>query len=121
MSMKGTNVTTFMASLNQGKLQKQLGHILSDVAGAVIDHGRQGNVNIKLKIKQLGEGSQVTVEHTLDYKRPTSKGSRSEDNVTVTPMHVGSHGDLSLMPENQTEMFDGEENVTPMGKGAAHG
>lgn len=116
-----TNVTGFVGSLNQGKLQKQLGHILSDVAASVCEHGRMGTVNLKLKIKQVGEGQQVLIEHALDYKRPTEKGSRSEDNVTVTTMHVNAQGDLSLMPENQPDLFEGEDKIESIGKVNAHG
>lgn len=116
-----TNVTTFIASLDSGILQKKLGKILSDVAGSVSDHEKMGEVSLNMKIKPLS-GGQVMVEHVVKYKRPTSKGSISEDNLTKTPMHVGLKGDLSLMPENQPDMFEDHENVTALGdKDVAHG
>ena len=106
-----TKVDQFIADLNGGVLEEQLSAILSEVASAVVDHGRKGEVTLKLDIKKLGEGHQVQIEHTLKYKRPTMRGSRSEDSASTTPMHVGSKGALTFFPENQTTMFDKKGNV----------
>lgn len=109
-----TNVEQFIADLDGGVFEEKLSRILSDVAGAVVDHGKKGQVTIQLDISQIGSGSQVAVAHTLKYKRPTSKGSISEDNMTITPMHVGTKGALTFFPDKQTKLFDDaemEENV----------
>jgi len=100
-----TNVSTFFADLDAGVFEEKLSRVLSEVAGAVIDHDRQGEVTIKLTLKRIGNSHQVSIKHKLTYKRPTSKGSVVEDNTTETPMHVGTRGRLSLFPEDQTDMF----------------
>jgi len=101
-----TKVEEFFADLDGGVFEQKLSAILSDVAGAVIDHGKVGQVTIQLNLKQIGSSYQIAIDHTLKYKRPTSKGSISEDNQTTTPMHVGTKGALSFFPENQGEMFN---------------
>lgn len=112
-----TDVNGFMESLNAGVFNQQLASALSDVAGAVADYGKAGKVTIELNMKQLGEGQQVMIAHKLVSKCPTAKGSRSEDAVTETPMYVGRRGDMTLLPQNQEDLFDGE-NVTSFKKGA---
>lgn len=112
-----TNVETFFADLDGGVFEEKLSRVLSDVAGAVIDHGSTGQVIIQLDLKQIGGSSQVTVNHCLKYKRPTSKGSVSEVNTTTTPMYVGGRGALTFFPEDQGQLLgkDGslaEENVS---------
>lgn len=101
-----TDVTKFIVHLDGGVFEEKLSAILSDVAASVVDHGKSGEVNITMKIKQIGSSHQVQVDHTLKYKRPTSKGSISEDNSTSTPMHVGKRGAMSFFAENQGTMFD---------------
>jgi hypothetical protein len=101
-----TKVDQFIADLDGGVFEEKLSAILSDVAASVIDHGKKGTVSITLDIKQIGSSHQVQIDHVLKYKRPTSKGSISEDNSTSTPMHVGTRGALSFFPENQGQMFD---------------
>ena len=101
-----TKVETFMADLDGGVFEQKLSHMLSETAAAVIDHNRQGEVVIKLKMKRIGESHQVQIDHSLKYNRPTSRGSVQEDNVTTTPMYVGTGGALTFFPENQVPMFD---------------
>lgn len=101
-----TKVENFMADLDGGVFEQKLSAMLSDVASSVIDHRRQGEVTIKLKMKRIGESHQVQIDHTLAYKRPTSRGTVQEDNATSTPMYVGTGGALTFFPENQVPMFD---------------
>lgn len=98
MSAKPTDVSDFIGELNAGIFEKQLGAVLSDVAAGVIANGKQGDVTIKLKIKQISDTSQVNISHTLDYKTPTSKGHRTELVEGATPMHVIHGGGISIMP-----------------------
>lgn len=100
-----TKVEQFIADLDGGVFEEKLSAILSDVAASVINHGKKGTVSIQLDIKQIGSSHQVQIDHVLKYKRPTSKGSISEDNSTSTPMHVGKRGALSFFPEDQGAMF----------------
>ena len=100
-----TNVSEFFADLDAGVFEEKLSRVLSEVAAAAIDHNRQGELTIKLTLKRIGNSHQVSIKHKLTYKRPTPKGSVTEDNTTETPMHVGTHGRLSLFPEDQADMF----------------
>lgn len=103
-----TNVSQFFSDLDAGVFEEKLSRVLSEVAAAVIDHDRQGEVTVKLTLKRIGNSHQVGIKHKLHYKRPTAKGQVTEDNTTETPMYVGTRGRLSLFPENQTEMFTKE-------------
>lgn len=107
-----TKVTQFIVDLDGGVFEEKLAAVLSDVAAGVIDHGKVGEVDIKLKMKQIGSSHQVAIEHTLKYKRPTSRGTIAEDNTTSTPMHVGSRGALSFFPENQGQLL-GKQGEAP--------
>ncbi|MDP5208873.1 hypothetical protein [Microbulbifer sp. 2205BS26-8] len=101
-----TNVNRFISELDGGVFEEKLAHILSDVASAVTDYDRKGEVQITLKVGKIKNSHQVQIEHTLKYKKPTNHGSISEDNATSTPMYVGTKGALSLFPEKQDQMFD---------------
>ena len=101
-----TDVIQFIGDLEGGTLEQKLGHILSEVASGVIDHNKSGKVTLDLTIKRIGNSYQVEVAHKLSYKKPTANGDASENNLTATPMYVGSGGKLSLFPEGQDQMFD---------------
>lgn len=73
-----TKVDSFIEDLNGGVFKEQLSAILSQVAGAVVDHGRKGKITVELDLKQIGSSHQVEVFHNLKYQRPTSRGSISE-------------------------------------------
>lgn len=108
MSQRPTDVPNFLGDLNAGIFEKQLGAVLSDVAAGVVLNGKQGEVTIKLKIKQISDTQQVNVNHAIDYKTPTAKGHRTELSEGATPMHVLKGGCISLMPErvNTAEYAD---------------
>ncbi len=101
-----TNIQAFFADLDAGIFEEKLSKILSEVAGAVVDHDKTGKVTIQLELKRIGNSYQIAIDHKLTYVKPTSKGKISEENTTQTPMHVGSGGALSLFPENQAQLFN---------------
>lgn len=100
-----TDTSQFIADLNGGVFDQQLSHALSDVSMGVVNNKKAGKIIVTLDITPLGDGNQVAIKHTLDFKKPTSKGSVREDTTTSTPMHVGRQGKLTLFPETQTDMF----------------
>jgi len=110
----GTNVQEFIESLDIGIFEKKLSKALSEVAAAVVAHDRPGKVSITFDIKPLGSGAQVMVNHKLAFTQPRSKGNITEDNTTNTPMYVGKMGDMTIMPDNQTKMFD-DTNISKLG------
>ncbi len=107
-----TIVDDFIGDLDGGVFSEKLSAVLSEVAGAAIDHNKKGKVIIELSISRIGTSYQVNVEHVLKYERPTSRGDVKERNKTSTPMHVGSKGAMSFFPESQGTMFDKRGGVT---------
>lgn len=107
-----TDVQLFIESLNAGVLMEQMGNVLSQVAQAVHDTDKQGEVTLKLKFKSMGGGQQIMCEHDLSYKKPKDKGAISENDTSNTPMYVGTLGRMTLYPERQEDAFMGDEKRT---------
>lgn len=99
--MKATDTNDFFNSLNAGVFSQQIGRALSDVAAGVVDHSKQGEVTIKLKIKQIGQSNQVAISHTLDFVQPTKRGKLREDSTLDTPLYVTESG-LTLFQNDPT-------------------
>lgn len=96
-----TDVSDFISDLHAGSFERMLSAALSDVAAAVVDNNKQGEVQVKFVLKKLGEGSQVVVAHQLKFAKPTSAGKASEEAKRETVMHVGKYGRLTLVPDTQ--------------------
>ncbi|WP_444904195.1 hypothetical protein ACJJIU_03530 [Microbulbifer sp. CnH-101-E] len=105
-----TNVTQLFADLDGGVFIEKLAHTLSEVAGAVTDHEKKGEVSITLKMSKIQNSDQVQIEHTVKFKKPTPRGSIIQDDATSTPMYVGVKGALSFFPVKQPPLFDQESN-----------
>lgn len=101
-----TDVKQVINDLAGGQFESQLSHILSDVAGAVVDYERVGKVTVTFDFKKISNSHQVNIAHTLKFTRPTTHGSKTEDITSSTPMYVGTKGAISFFPENQGRMFD---------------
>ena len=97
-----TNVSEFIGELNQGKVEQQVSHMLSEVAAAVMENDGKGKIVIS---------SQVNVSHTLKYSRPTKFGTKSEDLTNSTPMYVSSDGAMTFFPPKQGRFFDKQGQV----------
>lgn len=107
-----TDVGEFITDLDGGVFDRKLSIALSQVAAAVVDNNRAGEVNVKLSFKRIPGTTQVHVEHTLKYSRPTLDGKASEEESRTTAMHVGKFGKLTLAPENQLEMINRQGQPT---------
>ncbi len=112
-----TNFAEMIGELNAGVFEQQVNQAISDVALGVVTQGKAGEVTIKLSLKQIGEGNQVSVTHKLSYVKPTMRGKLSEEAATDTPMHVGSGGVVSLFPNAQTRMELGAGAATSRADG----
>lgn len=109
-----TQIGQFFDELQGGVLGQQFERAISDVALGVVTHGdkgKKGKVTLTFDLARIGESNQVNVTHKLEYKAPTARGKKSEDVAGQTPFHVGRGGKLSLMPENQQPLFDGERGA----------
>ena len=100
-----TDITTLLNDLDAGVFAEKLSAAISKNAMAVIDTGKEGEVVITLKMKQIASHHQVEVSHKIKFTRPTHRGKVAEEDTTTTPMHVGRGGKLTFYPENQTDMF----------------
>lgn len=110
-SRAATDVAEFVTDLDGGRFEQQLSVALSQVAAAVVDHGRKGEAKLTLKFEQIKGTSQVRVEHTLAFTKPTSLGKSGEEATGATVLHVSRGGKLSLaqpslFPNGQQSTID---------------
>ena len=105
-----TDVNEFFTDLDGGVFEQKLSRILTDVAAAVVEHGRKGKVTIDLDLSQIGNSHQVMIQHKLKFSRPTMRGTAQEDESTQTPMFIGKKG-LTMLPENQGQLFSKKGEV----------
>jgi hypothetical protein len=106
-----TDVGEFFSDLDAGVFERQLSVALSKVAAATTDHDKVGEVNIKLTFKKIAGTSQVNCSHELKFTQPTSDGKAGEQLKRATVLHVGKYGRLSLIPDNQTALFDTKQHT----------
>lgn len=101
-----TNVAEFVSELQAGVFEEQIATAINNVALSTVEYGRQGEVVIKLKFKHIPNTTQVSIEHSLSFKKPTKRGSSSEDLSYDTPMYVGRGGKVSPFPQDQMDMLN---------------
>lgn len=109
---KGTIFRELLGELNAGVFEEKLNAALSACAlntALYGDKGKTGEITIKLTLTRIGESSQVAMKHMLEFKKPTTRGSATEKDMTETPLHVGRGGRLTVTPDNQTTFtFDAQ-------------
>lgn len=108
-----TNIAELLGDLNAGVFEQQINRALSDIAANVCTHGKKGELVVKFAMKQIGEGHQVALTHSLKSVVPQARGRVIEEHATDTPLHVERGGKLTLYPNAQTKM--------DLGAGAATG
>lgn len=101
-----TDVSDFITDLDGGIFDRKLSIALSQVAAAVVDNNRSGEVNVKFTFKKIEGTTQVACEHALKFSKPTMDGKSGEEEKRVTVLHVGKFGKLTLAPENQMSFLD---------------
>lgn len=101
-------VSTLLDDLDAGVFAQRISRALSDVALGVSNTGKKGEVSLSFKLERIGDSNQVKCVHTVKYSKPTDKGKVTEDHATITPLHVGVGGKLTLFPESQPRLFDDE-------------
>lgn len=106
-----TDVDDFISDLDGGQFGHKLSVALSTVAAAVVDNKRKGKVLIEFDMQLIPGTSQVHVEHTMKFVRPTEHGESAEKETRTTAMHVGKYGKLTIHSENQLSMFDKQGNT----------
>ncbi len=101
-----TDVPEFITDLDGGVFDHKLSVALSQVASAVVDNDRTGEVLVKFSFKRIPGTKQVHCTHQLKFTRPTMDGTASEVEKRTTALHVGKFGKLSLSPETQISFLD---------------
>lgn len=103
-----TNVPDFLSELDAGVFENKVSVALNDAALGVLNNGGKGKVIIELDIERLSnsmEEKRVEITHKLKFTAPTLRGKRTEEDATKTPMYVGKGGKLTIMQEDQGQLF----------------
>ena len=104
--MKSTDHNQFIDDINGGVFAQQLGLAISEVASAVVDNEKKGEINIKLKLsKGVGKNS-LTIEHKLTSIAPLEDGRKAEDHEGKTSMYVNKDGDVTLFANHTKQLFE---------------
>jgi hypothetical protein len=115
MSERPYNVIETLEEFDAGTFAGKLSRAVADVALGVMtngDKGKKGKVTITLDFSRVGETSQVNIDHTVAYSKPTKRGKSSEEDTTATVMYVGRGGHLSVVPHTQGNLFANEKKET---------
>ncbi|AOM42382.1 hypothetical protein [Xenorhabdus hominickii] len=103
-----TVVPDFLSELDAGVFENKLSASLNAVALGVINNGSKGKIIIEMDISRLNnsiEEKRVMISHKLKFTSPTPRGKSSEEDTTETPMYVGKGGKLTVMQEDQGQLF----------------
>lgn len=108
-----TNIAELLGDMNGGTVAQVMEIALSDAALGVLAAGKKTKANVSLDIAliRIGESQQVTAVAKLKYKIPTMRGDRSETYAIDTPLYVGRDGKLTVLPENQIDIFTKQTRV----------
>ena len=103
MAKQQTPIQEILADLNGGAFSAMLETVMADVAQSVIRTGKKGKVAVMFDMEQVkGTAQQITISHKIDFKEPTTTGTRSEDTTEQTTVFVSVDGEISLTPKNDT-------------------
>lgn len=102
-----TDVQEFITDLDGGQFERALSVALSQVAASVVDNTRPGEVHLRFKVKPINKTHQVAFESELKFLRPTTQGKAMEMATSVTVLHVGQYGRLSLAQPSLLEKQQG--------------
>lgn len=116
-----TVVPDFLGELDAGIFVNKIAAALNNTALGVLNNGGKGQVVLTFDIDRLSnsvEEKRVGIKHKLKFVTPTPRGKQSEEDTTETPMYVGKGGKLSILQEDQGQLFaitgevDGKLRVT---------
>ncbi|WP_454834478.1 hypothetical protein [Rahnella aceris] len=98
-----TNVPEFLSELDAGIFENKIAAALG-----VLNNGGKGKVSIEIDVSRISnsmEEKRVMLAHKLKFSAPTPRGKTSEEDTTETPMYVGKGGKLTIMQEDQGQLF----------------
>lgn len=114
---RATNVPEFLSELDAGIFENKISAVLNEVALGVLNNRQKGEVKITLSLEPMStsaEEKRVKIKHKLSFTKPTPRGKSSEDDTTETPMFVNRGGKLTILQEDQGQLFG--LNGSPDGK-----
>lgn len=103
-----TNVPDFLGELDAGVFMNKVSAALNATALGVLNNGGKGKLVITLDLDRLSnsvEEKRVGIKHQLKFVTPTPRGKVSEEDTTETPMYVGKGGKLTILQEDQGQLF----------------
>ncbi len=103
-----TVVPKFLSELDAGVFMNKFAASLNDTALGVMNHGNKGRVTVTFDFERMGnsvEEKRVNIKHKLAYVTPTPRGKISEEDTTETPMWVNRGGKLTILQEDQGQLF----------------
>lgn len=103
-----TNVPDFLGELDAGVFMNKIAGALNTAALGVLNNGSKGKVVLTFDIDRMGnsiEEKRVMIKHKLQYVTPTPRGIVSEEDTTETPMFVNRGGKLTILQEDQGNLF----------------
>ncbi|MCE9871564.1 MULTISPECIES: hypothetical protein [Hafniaceae] len=116
-----TVVPDFLGELDAGIFVNKIAAALNNTALGVLNNGGKGQVVLTFDIDRLSnsvEEKRVGIKHKLKFVTPTPRGKQSEEDTTETPMYVGKGGKLTILQEDQGQLFaitgevDGKLRIT---------
>lgn len=103
-----TDVPTFLGELGAGVFINKIAAALNEAALGALNNGGKGKVVLCFDMERMGksiEEKRVMVKHKMQYVVPTPNGKISEEDTTETPMWVNKGGKLSILQEDQGQLF----------------
>lgn len=105
-----TVVPDFLGELDAGVFMNKIAAALNTTALGVLNNGTKGKVVLTFDIERMGnsvEEKRVKIKHKhkLNYITPTPRGKASEEDTTETPMWVNKGGKLTILQEDQGQLF----------------
>lgn len=103
-----TAVPDFLGELDAGVFMNKIAAALNTTALGVLNNGNKGKVTLTFDLDRMSnstEEKRVMIKHKLQYSCPTPRGKTSEEDTTETPMYVNRGGKLTILQEDQGNLF----------------
>ncbi|EDW8118152.1 hypothetical protein HVX06_08085 [Enterobacter sp. RHB15-C17] len=103
-----TVVPDFLGELDAGVFMNKIAAALNTTALGVLNNGNKGKVTLTFDLDRMSnstEEKRVMIKHKLQYSCPTPRGKTSEEDTTETPMYVNRGGKLTILQEDQGNLF----------------
>lgn len=100
--------SVFLCELDAGVFMNKIAAALNTTGLGVLNNGTKGKVVLTFDIERMGnsvEEKRVKIKHKLNYVPPTPRDKPSEEDTTETPMWVNKGGKLTILQEDQGQLF----------------